>query len=85
MLPLRTNETKREVSSTSLESHLFTRMDSGNMSIGNFTQGHVTSAIMLQILIPFRAFLAFGTMQLFVKCEKSNLERGVFTPETKEL
>lgn len=59
--------------------------DSDNMALLNFTQGHVTSAIMLQIFIPFRAFLAFGTMQLFVKCEKYNLEWGVFTPETKEL
>lgn len=40
---------------------------------------------MIQIFIPFRVFLAFGTMQLFVKRKKYNLERGVFTPETKEL
>lgn len=53
------------------------RRDSDNIFTLNFPQGRVTSAIMLQIFIPFRTFLAFGTMQLFVKCEKYNLEKGV--------
>lgn len=65
-----------------MKSHLFTT-DLDKMTVLN--EGHVTSAIMIPVFIPARAFFAFGTMQLLVKCEKYNPERGVFTPETKEL
>lgn len=68
-----------------LESDLFTRSDLDKMTMLNFTQGHIKSAIMLPVFIPVRAFFAFGTMQLLVKCGKYNPERGVLTPETKEL